>query len=434
MSAHAQAAAGLLASVRVQGVIAATWSGDPARGCTGAGTCGLERVRDLQPEPYRRPRDGRGRLRLRRPAGVGSTDRARGPRSPGIDARPLHGRAPGRLLRLGARRRPPRERDGRLLGPAAVLRTLRGPTSAGPRAGASLPLREPAHARPGPADDRPVRPVPVRRRLVQRSRDLHGQGARRAGTAPPADSPRPQLRRAPALCPVPAPQAAFAHEVRDAHPRLPDRAAERSDRDRLLGGGRSVLPDAGRVRRAGHIHAFGRRPRRQGRGAQHPGAQARPTTDRALGAAAPASRTPVRGGRGQSTRSPAARISERLAIAGAPDCVDSVFAEPPSLDFGDARNGVSVSLGPSSLGRDADTIRTRCPGPTHEIALGEDDDEHPLAQGTIPFAALGDKTLSVSMGSGLRFSGGGYTGARRGAVTLDMRLLRSRVAVERIPG
>ena len=31
----------------------------------------------------------------------------------------------------------------------------------------------------------------------------------------------------------------------------------------------------------------------------------------------------------------AARISERLAIAGAPDCVDSVFAEPPSLDFGD---------------------------------------------------------------------------------------------------
>jgi len=65
--------------------------------------------------------------------------------------------------------------------------------------------------------------------------------------------------------------------------------------------------------------------------------------------------------------------------------------------------------------------------------LGEDDDEHPLAQGTIPFAVLGNTAVSVSMGSGLRFSGGGYAGARGGAVTLELRLRRTRVAVKRIP-
>jgi hypothetical protein len=136
---------------------------------------------------------------------------------------------------------------------------------------------------------------------------------------------------------------------------------------------------------------------------------------------------------GGKLRGAAARIRERLAIPGAPDCSDSLFAQPPSLDFGDARGGVSVYLGPSRFGRDTDTIRTRCPGPTHAIVLGEDDDEHPLAQGTIPFAVLGNKAVSVSMGSALRFSGGGYAGARRGAVTLDMRLRKTRVAVKRIP-
>jgi hypothetical protein len=432
MPAPTQAAAGLSASVRVQGVIAATWSGDPARGCAGAGTCGLSgsltfnpsRTGDLEtgeegfgfggrlesgPPIVRAVREVPGSspalcMDVLQDAFYGSAivDAFRGDVTAGFSGLLLSaGRCAGpRLLDL-ARALPSRSVSLRTLarGPQTIDLSGRFPFAAGSFSGAVISTikvhvgraRRPRRARPDRSVEERKRSVPSRRR-GRRSLTRYGtltldyrierlSGAIATDFSGLAD---PSCRMLDAC----GAQGTSTHSVEGHAGRVEvvtTRVLKRGQRP-------TVRSELRRLRRGRvFVEAGGK----------------------AIGASA--------------------HISERLALPGAPDCVDSLFTEPPSLDFGDARDGVSVFLGPSNLGRDADTIRTRCPGPTHEIVLGEDDDEHPLAQGTIPFAALGDKTVSVSMGSVLRFSGGGYAGARRGAVTLDMRLRRSRVAVERIP-
>ena len=431
-SAPAQAAAGLSASVRVQGVIAATWSGDLARGCAGAGTCGLSgsvtfnpsRTGDLEtgeegfgfggrlesgPPIVRAVREVPGSspavcMDVLQDAFYGSAlvDALRGNVTVGFSGLLLSaGRCAGpRPLDL-ARALPSRSVSLRTLARGTQTIDLSGrfPFAAGSFSGAvisTLKVHIGRARRPRPArsdrsfEERPrSRPSPRhRRRSLTRyaTLTLDYRIERLSGAV-----------------------ATDFSGLADPSCRMLDACGAQ---------GTSTLSVDGQ---AGRVEVLSTRVLKRGQ---------RPTVRSELGR--------LRRGRlfvevGGKAIGGSAQISERLAIAGAPDCVDSLFTEPPSLDFGDARDGVSAYLGRSSLGLDANTIRTRCSGPTDGLVLGEDDEERPLAQGTIPFAVLGNKTVSVSMGSALRFSGGGYAGARRGAVTLDMRLRRSRVAVERMP-
>jgi hypothetical protein len=431
MPAPAHAAAGLSASVRVQGMIAATWSGDPARGCAGAGTCGLSgsvtfnpsRTGDLDvgeegfgfggslgsgPPIVRTVREIPGSppavcVDVLQDAFYGSTlidafegnltvgfanvlllsaGRCAGPRPLDL-ARAL----PSRSIRLRTIARSPQTID--LSG--------RFPFAAGSFSGAVISTvraqigraRRPAQTRPDRiVEERPrPRPRPRRRRSLTRYAvlTLDYRIERLSGAI-----------------------ATDFSGLADPSCRMLDACDAR---------GSSTLSVDGH---AGRVEVLAARILRR---------RERPTVRSEL--------RRLRRGRlfvevGGNPVGASARISESLAIAGAPDCVDSLFTQPLSLDFGDARGGVSASLGRSDLGPEADTIRTRCAGPTHEIVLGADDEERAMAQGTIPFAALGNETLTVTMGSALRFSRGGYTGARRGAITLDMGLRRTRVAVERV--
>ena len=430
--APAQAAAGLPASVRVRGMVAATWSGDPARGCAGAGTCGLSgsvtfnpsRTGDLEtgeeglgfggrlesgPPIVRTVRDVPGStpalcMDVLQDAFYGSAlvDAYDGNVTAGFSGLLLSaGRCAGPRPPDLARALPSRSVSLRTLARGTQTIDLSGrfPFAAGSFSGAVISTVK-AHIgrarRPRPA--RPERRVEERGRAAPSPRG-RGRSLTRYGT----------LTLDYGIVRLSGAIATDFSGAADPSCRMLDACGAR---------GTSTLSVHGH---AGRIEVQGTRVLRRGQ---------RPTVRSEL--------RRLRRGRlfvevGGKATGASAQISERLALPGAPDCVDFLFAEPPSLDFGYERDGVSAFLGPSNAGRDTDTIRTRCGGPTHAIVLGEDDDEQPLAQGTIPFAALGDKTLSVSMGSGLRFSGGGYAGARRGAVTLDMRLLRSRVAVERMP-
>ena len=108
-------------------------------------------------------------------------------------------------------------------------------------------------------------------------------------------------------------------------------------------------------------------------------------------------------------------------------CADGLFTEPPVLDFRTKRSALVLLLRSNDLGSLADTIRTRCPGPSQTDVLQEGS----LAYGTVPLSAVGARALQVRTGSRRTFARNGYEGARQGELRLDLELVRSRVYTSR---
>jgi hypothetical protein len=108
-------------------------------------------------------------------------------------------------------------------------------------------------------------------------------------------------------------------------------------------------------------------------------------------------------------------------------CSDSLFTEPPVVDSRDSQRGLVLLLRSDELGSLADTVRTRCPGPSQSDVLGAGS----LAHGSIPFAALGAPALEVTAASTRAFAGNGYAGSRRGQLRLELQLVRRTVHVVR---
>jgi hypothetical protein len=343
MHAPAQAAAGLSASVRVQGVVAATWSGDPARGCACAGTCGLNgsvsfnpsRTGDLEtgeegfgfggrlesgPPIVRTVREVPGSapalcMDVLQDAFYGSAlvDAYRGNVKVGFSGLLLSsGRCAGpRPLDL-ARALPSRSVSRRTLarGPQTIDLSGRFPFAAGSFSGAVISTLKVhiGRTRP-PRPARPDRSVEERKRSVPTSRRRR-RSLTRYGTLT-LDYRIARLSGA---------IATDFSGLADLSCRMLDACGAR---------GTSTLSVDGH---AGGVEVLTTRVLKRGQ---------RPTVRSEL--------RRLRRGRvfvevGGKAIGASAQISEQLAIAGAPDCVDSLSAEPPSLDFGDSRGGVSAYL------------------------------------------------------------------------------------------
>jgi hypothetical protein len=121
-----------------------------------------------------------------------------------------------------------------------------------------------------------------------------------------------------------------------------------------------------------------------------------------------------------------ATVSESLSSPGG-SCADALFTEPPVIDSRGAAGGLVLLLRSDDLSSLADTLRTRCPGPSQSDVLGGAS----LAYGTIPTAELGAGTLRVKAASKRAFARNGYAGSRSGELLLDLELVKSTVRVVR---
>ncbi len=121
-----------------------------------------------------------------------------------------------------------------------------------------------------------------------------------------------------------------------------------------------------------------------------------------------------------------ATVTERVTAPGV-SCSDSLFTEPPVMDSRSTRKDVVLLLRAGDLGSVADSLRTRCPGPSQSDVLKRGS----LAHGSIAREALGSETLPVTLGSTRAFSRSGYVGSRHGQLQLQLGLVRSRVYVVR---
>lgn len=121
-----------------------------------------------------------------------------------------------------------------------------------------------------------------------------------------------------------------------------------------------------------------------------------------------------------------ATVSESLSSPGR-SCADSLFTEPPVVDSRGASGGLVLLLRSDALGSLADTLRTRCPGPSQADVLGGAS----LAHGIIPAAQLGARAIRVKAASRRPFASDGYAGSRSGELVLDLELVKSGVRVVR---
>jgi hypothetical protein len=106
-------------------------------------------------------------------------------------------------------------------------------------------------------------------------------------------------------------------------------------------------------------------------------------------------------------------------------CSDSLFTEPPIIDSRSTRKQLVLLVRSGDIGSLGDTLRTRCPGPSQSDVLRRGS----LAHGGIALAAVGGKTIQVSLGSTLSFSKNGYAGSRHGQLQLQLELVRTRIYV-----
>jgi hypothetical protein len=113
----------------------------------------------------------------------------------------------------------------------------------------------------------------------------------------------------------------------------------------------------------------------------------------------------------------------QLVTSPAGTCSDSLFTEPPVIDSRANKTALVLLLRSDELGSLADTLRTRCPGPSQPDVLKEAS----LAHGSIPFEAVGAPALQVPAGSTRAFTRNGYSGSRHGELRLDLELVKSSV-------
>jgi hypothetical protein len=120
------------------------------------------------------------------------------------------------------------------------------------------------------------------------------------------------------------------------------------------------------------------------------------------------------------------RLGEILSRNGAPDCNDALTVgsspfQRPSLTLMQASRGAVVfELAPSALGPigvDSGTLRTHCPGPASNDALGPFQFESPpLGQAVIDPGRMLERHIAVALAAaGKHFHGLGYSGSRAGS-------------------
>lgn len=123
-------------------------------------------------------------------------------------------------------------------------------------------------------------------------------------------------------------------------------------------------------------------------------------------------------------------VEQSLAAPGRPACHDAHPLRAGQLELGSVTGGgLRIAYGPAILA--ADSLRTRCPGPTTEELAAPSG----LAFGALPRAALSRRVLSVRLDHGGHFSGDGYAGTTTAdiAVTLRRVSVHSRIIREVIP-
>ena len=113
----------------------------------------------------------------------------------------------------------------------------------------------------------------------------------------------------------------------------------------------------------------------------------------------------------------------QLVTSPAGTCSDGLFTEPPVIDSRATKTALVLLLRSDELGSLADTLRTRCPGPSQPDVLKEAS----LAHGSIPFESVGSPAVQVPAGSTRAFARNGYSGSRRGQLRLDLELVKSRL-------
>lgn len=119
----------------------------------------------------------------------------------------------------------------------------------------------------------------------------------------------------------------------------------------------------------------------------------------------------------------------RVARPGAVPCDDAGPVELPPLETRLDRTGLRIELGPPGFILNEDPLRSRCAGPDFGDALGKE----PLATAVVSAAALGDRTLRLTLRAGGAFPpAGAFTGERRGELVLDLERTRLRASALRL--
>lgn len=115
-----------------------------------------------------------------------------------------------------------------------------------------------------------------------------------------------------------------------------------------------------------------------------------------------------------------AKLTEMLTRPGSAACSQS--RSQRDLFLSADYLGATLSLSSPDL-PGAESVRTRCPGPSRADILGD----RALAQARFSLRRVGRKTLTVALGNPGKFEGLAYAGARRGALVLTFRriLLRA---------
>lgn len=121
------------------------------------------------------------------------------------------------------------------------------------------------------------------------------------------------------------------------------------------------------------------------------------------------------------------RTSSVVARAGGATCRDTVAGPALPLSFGGAGGRLAAEILARSepAGSFMDPARTRCPGPPLEGTA--------LAAGRIPANALAERRLRLTLTARGGVAGPGYVGASRGRVVLELRRTRTRIRTGRGP-
>ncbi len=121
------------------------------------------------------------------------------------------------------------------------------------------------------------------------------------------------------------------------------------------------------------------------------------------------------------------RLSATAAWSGGPTCRDEMRQQ---LNLNGKAKGTRLDLALQASNQGAvDILRTHCPGPSTDDVLGPGGS---IAAGTLAVRTLGRHHLHLVLPGDGRFVGSGYEGARRGGVSIDLRLLRLLAGTRRI--
>jgi hypothetical protein len=112
---------------------------------------------------------------------------------------------------------------------------------------------------------------------------------------------------------------------------------------------------------------------------------------------------------------------ERTAMTGAQECSDGATLQIPRIDTASTRAGFTLAL-ETETDEPQDQFRTHCPGP------GDSEVRSRMAEGTLPWAVLGDEQVHVSLGPARGFRTLAFAGAWRGQY--DVVLRRTSLTVE----